>query len=270
MTSVDPAQLARWQEAVGREQRVSERLDPRALSRYALALGGTANSDHVPLAHWAFFLPRHSDEDTGPDGHPRRGRFLPAITLPRRMFAASAMRFFEPLAIGEMAEQVSTIVDVTHKLGSTGDLVFVRLRTELQQNGAVRVEETKTFVYRDEGARVALPEPVVPPPEGEVWSPEAVNLFRFSAATGNSHRIHYDLPYTTKEEGYPALIVHGPFTAARLAELAMRRGRLTKFEFRAKAPLFLGQPIYLRATSDTVFEAVRCDGIAAMEARAEF
>lgn len=270
MSTVDPARLAEWQESVGRERRVTERLDPVALSRYGLAVGANAEADAAPLAHWAFFQPQHSDADTGRDGHPKRGGFLPTITLPRRMFAASAMRFFEPLATGEMAEQVSTIVDVTHKLGSTGDLVFVRLRTELQQDGELCVEETKTFVYRDEGVPVALPDPKADPLQGEVWQPDAVNLFRFSAATSNSHRIHYDLPYTTKEEGYPALIVHGPFTAARLAGLAMRRGKLSKFEFRAKAPLFLGQPIYLRVTSDTVFEAVRCDDTIAMEAHAEY
>ena len=270
MSTVDPARFAEWQDSVGRERRVTERLDPVALSRYGLAVGANAEADAAPLAHWAFFLPQHSDADIGRDGHPSRGGFLPAITLPRRMFAASAMHFFEPLATGEMAEQVSTVVDVTHKIGSTGDLVFVRLRTELRQDGAVRVEETKTFVYRDESARVALPDPVNTPPDGEVWRPDAVNLFRFSAATGNSHRIHYDLPYTVEEEGYPALVVHGPFTAARLAGMALRRGTLKKFEFRAKAPLFLGQPIYLRATSNTVFEAVRCDGTIAMEARAEF
>lgn len=50
--------------------------------------------------------------------------------------------------------------------------------------------------------------------------------------------------------------------------LAMRDGPLVRFSFRAMAPLFLGQPIYLREGSERTVEAVRCDGVVAM--RAEF
>jgi 3-methylfumaryl-CoA hydratase len=37
-------------------------------------------------------------------------------------------------------------------------------------------------------------------------------LFRYSALTGNTHRIHYDRDYATREEGYPGLLVHAPWT----------------------------------------------------------
>ena len=44
-------------------------------------------------------------------------------------------------------------------------------------------------------------------------------LFRYSALTMNSHRIHYDQPYVTGTEGYPGLVVHGPLTATLLLDL---------------------------------------------------
>ena len=46
-----------------------------------------------------------------------------------------------------------------------------------------------------------------------------VFLFRYSALTFNSHRIHYDLPYVTAEEGYAGLVVHGPIQATLLLNI---------------------------------------------------
>ena len=66
-------------------------------------------------------------------------------------------------------------------------------------------------------------------------------LFRYSALTANGHRIHYDLDYVTKEEGYPGLVVHGPLQATLLADL-VRRNRpgsyITRFGFRGRRPAF--------------------------------
>ena len=42
------------------------------------------------LWHWLYFLPIHRHADIGPDGHARRGGFLPPVPLPRRMWAGSA------------------------------------------------------------------------------------------------------------------------------------------------------------------------------------
>jgi 3-methylfumaryl-CoA hydratase len=71
--------------------------------------------------------------------------------------------------------------------------------------------------------------------------PDDVLLFRYSALTFNSHRIHYDRRYVTEVEGYPGLVVHGPLLATLLVDL-LRRQRpgvaLRRFEFRALAPLF--------------------------------
>lgn len=245
-------------------------LDRTALRRYARAVGLPGEEAGVPLPHWAYFLPCPVDEMLGPDGHPKRGDFLPDITLPRRMFASASIAFEAPLEIGADARFTSTIADVKHKSGRSGELVFAEVDRVLEQGGTIRVRERQTYVYRGEGAPIPMPTPTNPAPEGELWEPEEVHLFRFSAATFNSHRIHYDAPYARNVEGYPALVVHGPFTAARLAALAMRGGDLAEFSFKAMAPLFLGQPIVLRQSSDTAVEAVRCDGTPAMQATVRY
>ncbi|EDL50219.1 hypothetical protein [Erythrobacter sp. SD-21] len=270
MSEITGAQLDEWQKAVGREMVEEQIIDPLSLLRYARAIGLARADADVPLAHWAFFLPCPTDDKIGPDGHPKRGNFLPAITLPRRMFATASMDFGGPVKLGVPGKLTSQVAEVTHKSGRSGDLIFVDVDRTLQQSGSVRVRERQTYVYRDWGDPVPMPHSAPSEPQGEKWEPDEVNLFRFSAATFNGHRIHYDLPYTTGVEGYPALIVHGPFTAARLAGLAMRGGTLSAFSFRALAPLFLGQPIYLRQTSDTACEAVRADGVTAMTAEFKY
>ena len=50
-----------------------------------------------PLWHWLYFLPMHRQSEIGPDGHARRGGFLPPVPLPRRMWAGSQFEFHAPV-----------------------------------------------------------------------------------------------------------------------------------------------------------------------------
>jgi 3-methylfumaryl-CoA hydratase len=100
-------------------------------------------------------------------------------------------------------------------------------------------------------------------------------LFRYSALTFNSHRIHYDRPYATRVEGYEDLVVQAPLIATLLAEGARRHSAsaVRTIEFRARAPLFAGRPIWLTGTPEdgaTSLAAVRHDHVAAVSARVEF
>jgi 3-methylfumaryl-CoA hydratase len=273
--SLDEADIAHWKSWVGKTARRTERLDPEALRRFAHALGEEAAVERVqpPLAHWAFFLPEMPAGELGVDGHRKRGGFLPPVSLPRRMFAAAEMRFGGPLLLGEEATQIATVRSVTHKSGKTGELVLVEVEQRLQQGGTDRVVEVQTIIYREAGgAPPAVIPAAIAPEEGDIrWDPSTVELFRFSAVTFNAHRIHYDLPYATGEEGYPGLVVHGPLTATRLFGLARRKAPPRTYSFRAMAPLFQGQPILLRpGDGEGDFKAVRCDGQTAMAATASY
>jgi 3-methylfumaryl-CoA hydratase len=73
-------------------------------------------------------------------------------------------------------------------------------------------------------------------------TPSEPLLFRFSALTFNSHRIHYDLPYARDAERYRGLVVHGPLMASLLLQLA---GPLQRFAFRAVSPAIAGEPLHL-------------------------
>ena len=72
-------------------------------------------------------------------------------------------------------------------------------------------------------------------------------------------------------DGYPELVVQGPLIAAKLYAFSQCRSPspLVGFSFRLLAPLFVNQPVRLRAQdTDGTVEAVRCDGVVAVSARA--
>jgi 3-methylfumaryl-CoA hydratase len=134
---------------------------------------------------------------------------------------------------------------VKHKAGRTGDLIFVVVRHEIATTDKLLLTEEQDLVYR---APQQPGEPSAPaqaaPTDATFWrelTPDPVLLFRYSALTFNSHRIHYDRPYATEVEGYPGLVVHGPLLATLLAELARqaRPDAVAKtFSFKAARPVF--------------------------------
>ena len=199
------------------------------------------------LWHWLYFLPLYRQSEVGPDGHARRGGFLPPVPLPRRMWAGSQLEFHRPLRVGDAVTRTSTIVDVAEKTGRTGLLVFCKVRHEIRRNDepGVALTEFHDIVYRE----APKPGDVAPPPQAapakaaweKKWVPDDVLLFRYSALTFNGHRIHYDRRYVTEVEGYPGLVVHGPLIATLLLDLLRRQlpeAEVARYEFRAVRPIF--------------------------------
>src|SRR5258706_9427491 len=138
-----------------------------------------------PLWHWLYFLPMHRQSEIGPDGHARRGGFLPPVPLPRRMWAGSQFTFVTPIRVGDRVRRTSTIDDVTRKEGRTGTLVFVKVRHEVFCNGAPApaLVEYHDIVYRAAPAADDVPLPPLRAPVDFTWRrqivPDAVLLFRY-------------------------------------------------------------------------------------------
>ena len=211
------------------------------------------------LWHWLIVPSPARQSEIGPDGHPKRGGFLPPIAFPRRMFAGSRIRFIAPLHVGDEVKRTTTIKSITPKSGRSGNLIFVTLVHAIEGPRGPALTEEQNLVFRDTGGPKSTPtESLVDrgKPGGfavvETVHPDPVFLFRYSAATVNSHRIHYDLEYVRNVEGYPNLIVHGPLQAIMLADLATRHLRrpLSAFEFRILKPVFLGSPFYCAAREE--------------------
>ncbi len=213
--------------------------------------------------HWLYFKPLARQSELGDDGHPRRGGFLPPVTLPRRMWAGGRMRFLSDLQLGDAVERVSTIHSITRKEGRTGPLAFVKVEHRISGPRGVACEEEQDIVYRDAhraGATGAALDTLHEPTAWrEQFLPTAVALFRFSALTFNGHRIHYDHPYATKTEGYPALVVHAPLLALLLLDAALRNNTThvpENYEYRATSPLYCGEPITLAGAPTASGDAI--------------
>ena len=240
------------QEWIGKSETVSDiaTATPYAALAATLDRAPERPSPGTPLPalwHWLYFLPLHRQSEIGPDGHAKRGGFLPPVPLPRRMWAGSQFEFHRPLRVGDHLTRVSTIHDVTEKSGRTGTLVFVKVRHEIHRGEEpdIALTEFHDIVYRE----APKPDDVVPPPKAapsnatweKQWVPDDVLLFRYSALTFNGHRIHYDRRYVTEVEGYPGLIVHGPMIATLLLDLLRHQlpdVELARYEFRAVRPVF--------------------------------
>jgi 3-methylfumaryl-CoA hydratase len=217
-----------------------------------------------PLWHWIYFWTAAAQAELGPDGHPRRGGFLPPVPLPRRMWAGGRLTFAAPLPIDAEATRTSRVQSVTAKSGASGNLAFVTVRHDIAHAGYVCVTEEHDIVYR------AMPQPggMAPAPKSApadaTWSrivtPDPVLLFRYSALTFNGHRIHYDRSYASSVEGYPGLIVHGPLIATLLADLLQRNmpdARMSAFSFRAVGSLFDTEPFTVCGWPDPDGRTVR-------------
>jgi 3-methylfumaryl-CoA hydratase len=233
-----------------------------------------------PLWHWLYFLPIPRQSELGPDGHAKRGGFLPPVPLPRRMFAGDRVEFHRPLRVGEGVSRLSRILDVNLKRGRSGPLVFVVVRHEISDPEGIAVVEEHDIVYRESPKANESPAAPQKPPSDAAWtreiSPDDVLLFRYSALTFNGHRIHYDRRYATQVEGYPGLVVHGPLIATLLLDLLRRNladASVASLSFRAIRPLFDITPFHVcgKVTADckTVqLWATDSEGWLAMEATA--
>ena len=249
MTATTSADLSRW---VGKTETVDDTVTATPYAALSATLDRPAERPAVgtplpPLWHWLYFLPLYRQSEVGPDGHAKRGGFLPPVPLPRRMWAGSQFEFRAPLQVGDRIRRVSTIADVSEKSGRSGPLVFVKVRHDITVIGssAPSLVEFHDIVYRE----APKPDDVPPRPKQAPadstwrrhWVPDDVLLFRYSALTFNGHRIHYDRKYVTEVEGYPGLIVHGPLIATLLLDLLrwqLPEANVTRYQFRAVRPLF--------------------------------
>lgn len=255
--------MSEWNDWIGRTETRMDRVDPGMVTRWLATLDRAAPVDEsVPQGlHWCLCLPDAPTAALGPDGHPRRDdspdSFLPPVPLPRRMWASSKVEFHAPLRPDDSVTRTSRVASITDKQGGSGRLVFVEVEHDTLTASGLAVREVQSIVYRDAAAPGTPP---APPPLGEgqfdpaPWdahralTPAEPLLLRFSALTFNSHRIHYDLPYATAEEGYRGLVVHGPLTATLLLDLAQRElgdNALKSFAFRGLSPAICGEMLHL-------------------------
>lgn len=236
------------------------------------------------LWHWLYFLPIDRQSNIDNSGHAKLGDFMPPVPLPRRMWAGSQLDFQHRICVGDTIERTSTINNVTHKTGKSGELVFVQVKHQInviashdqpaQTSSANQTTENLTNIESEESQRIQAiteyhdivyraPAQNNRPATTSVTQSKAapklsdwerrietndVQLFRYSALTFNGHRIHYDRRYVIEVEGYPGLIVHGPLIATLLLDTLHKEisdAAVIHYEFKAIKPIFDTHPFFV-------------------------
>lgn len=269
--------MGAWDAWIGRQMVQRDRLTPALLHRFRATIDSAESGDVAPQAiHWVLCTPEATTEQLGLDGHPQRSdsrdSFFPPVPHPRRMWASSKVEFIAPIAVNAEIERISTIASISEKTGSTGSLVFVDVEHETKADGSLVIRERQTLVYREANSAKPAPAPEPVDVDFSAWDfhrtllPSEALLFRFSAITFNTHRIHYDAHYAINEEGYRGLVVHGPLMSSLLIDLAAREyggNVLARYAFRAQSPAFANEPLHLvgKREGDTLtLAALGADG----------
>lgn len=241
-----PANSVNWPALEGLQGSSVQRsdvLDSRRWRAY-YSFFGLSPQDALPLAiHWLLF--NELSRDLRDDGHPVCMPPFPEMPFPRRMWAGGEIVWMAPLSVGSKIKRTTVVARAQAKDGSGGPFLLATLQHTLDVDDTRYVDEQQNIVFLPREARPGAVSPRPPPFEPQ-WSVPcrfgAVDLFRYSALTLNSHRIHYDESYATTVEGYPGLVVHGPLLATRLmhAAAALQRPRETpmRFSYRSIAPVF--------------------------------
>ncbi|MDH5293017.1 MAG: hypothetical protein OEW91_04985, partial [Acidimicrobiia bacterium] len=78
------------------------------------------------------------------------------------------------------------------------------------------------------------------------------------------HRIHYDLPFTTENDGHPGLLIHGPLQGTYMVQAAQRflgrAAKLRSITYRHLAPAYMGDSLECGGTvSDPVEGSVEAE-----------
>ena len=222
--------------------------------------------------HWFFCWETANDKLLGLDGHIKPGNnIIPDTGFPRRMWGGSEINFFEPLLIGMEITRIITLESIDYKKGNSGDFCVIKIKNELKNNDTILLIERQSLVYLPSRTDFdqSAPKPHDNLSDDFLSKKYTENqLFKYSALTMNSHRIHYDLDYCKTVEYYPSLVVHGPLLAQNLIDAADQRfdGNLQFFKYRALNPIFVSDEFTINASDTGEFWIANKSGVLSMSA----
>ena len=230
--------------------------------------------DELPLLwHWLFAGDAVPHARLGPDGHADTKDLPIDVSRHHRMWASGEVRFIRPLIIGEGVRRRSRIRDIATKEGRSGSMIFISYEHLLDGPEGPALQELQTLVYRETVAKSAGEAPPDHPIDAapDAMSFDDLSLFRYSALTFNSHRVHLDRDYCNRTYSDRRLVVHAPLLATLLAEAAAANGpKIRRFAYRAVAPTREDEPVQAKVAKDGVHcELSGCDGKLRMTAIAE-
>ena len=202
--------------------------------------------------HWLYFLDNTPLYELGEDGHPRRGNFLPPFKKCKRMFAGTELKFLKNVSLDTFATKTSEITKIENKSRNNKKLFLVHIKNIFKENKNSFLIENQKIIFVDQDYKAS--KLLKDNNDGyklvfkKSFTFNNIILFRYSALTFNSHRIHYDQEYTRKKEGYKDLLVHGPLLATfALDQFSMNfNSNLRDFSFKMLMPVYVNETVLLK------------------------
>jgi 3-methylfumaryl-CoA hydratase len=277
--------LSTIEHSLAQRERVEEICAPQLVKRIALLLDRDPSQIAEGFAlppgwHACLFTPLLRQSALREDGHAQEETLIPRLDFPRRMLGGRRTTYHAPLKVGMRLERISRISAIVPKTGRSGDMAIVTTEHAIHAEGEAtpRIVEAQDSVFRsatEPKQDRAIPknaavlgenvgrDSIAEPDFSEVITPDTRMLFRYSAITFNTHRIHYDLPYATEREGYPGLIVNGGLATLLLTEFLNRLapGRISSVVARYRGAIICGQPVRLCATRATAGWRLRMESL---------
>lgn len=213
-------------------------------------------TSHVPPGyHLIYFNPKSEEDALSKDGYDAHQQ-PDDTSFKRRMWIGGSMKFHHSVPFDQKSICVESI-DAFRKLR---DKHYVTINREIISGEDVAIEEKRTLIYTN--TYYTPPEPVFvekKPSFSHIMKPTELMLFRYSALTFNSHKIHYDKVYA-ESEGYPNVLLQGPLSVTLLLEWVntLYDGlKIKELTYKNIAPIFAGDEIKLclRENENSVFDA---------------
>ncbi len=203
--------------------------------------------------NWLYFSDNYSTETLGEDGHVKSALVFPKFYGCKRMFAGSELLFFDKVILNNKASKVSQITSIENKSKEKKKIYFVTIKNVFKVRNKKVLVENQKIVYVNKSYK-SKNKKIEKFCEYKIisqtnFSFNNIHLFRYSAITYNSHRIHYDLDYTRKKEDYENLLVHGPLLASFSLEylsLVKKTKSIKSFSFKIIKPVFVNEKITLK------------------------
>lgn len=249
------------QQFVGNSQSADDVITASQVGRLAVALDvahpARNKGDAVPPGwHGVFFPPLVPLDRLRADGQPSGGGVAPPVPLPRRRLVGVRGAYHDALRIGDEVTKLTEVAKIKIDDFGAGPTARVTVRESITSpRGLAVVDERDVLYFGENGPGETDHPPTLPETASwqRTYEANPVMIFRLSAVRFNSHRIHYDRDYTTKEEGYPGLVV--PVTLVSFLMMEMCRAEapdrpLSSFSYRSEKPVFDLGPYSVFGTPD--------------------
>ncbi|GAA5806414.1 hypothetical protein HPULCUR_011948 [Helicostylum pulchrum] len=205
-----------------------------------------------PCWHHAYFPPRTQEGNLASDGY--ETSYFPPKPFSQRMWVGAKLDWNveNPLKVGDQVKMITALDRAELRQGRMGDSAMVWINKDIENEHGWSMREQRCLVYHPEQEKKSVVTRGITVKKKAEFSktitPSSILLFRYSALTFNSHKIHFDHEYATKVENHPACLVHGPLSGTLLLDFLITKTgqkKMKSFEYKCLTPLYVNMPLTL-------------------------